>query len=1096
MTSGNPRRYVKSATLEESINKENLESIMETYLKAVHLYSNVHVSVTSQAGGIIKWKAGGDELRLFLSLRETLKHNGALKAEWLQNFSNDMNAFFDTIVNAFQELKSKREGLNAMLQYYKNIERVIQALTAVLGTSGQTQRGNVLSNNMQKASQMKSKCFEMLSNLDTILQKVRDDGLRSELLGLREEIQTSIDKLTNLLPSTTYGSLTPRSREENKSVEQQINDFTNTLKIYLSSQKSHFQSKLNGTPLDGTLSTGLNATTTNIQSAGASSGLFSRPGTMLARGAVVPPSTIKAIGGSISSSSPAEMTPELYLLWEDFISDDNLKLSPGTSRVFKDLHDHKNIMFFSRDNYDNNALISPLQSFKEISRLFNKRFDYIRKKDPKYSQRYRKAMGIAGGNAVPLAAAAATPPLPTSPSPGRSSPSLFKPGKNGLSTPSPSPSASASPMGILPSFKSGSDPGDEISSVINEIVNKISTQGLEDMPLTDTNDRYVNEMLQNLSKLRNKLATVFHKYVDFLEENRIPRQLRADPSSANSVNSGSGGGTVDNLAWADRAIKAATDMKGGDGEVGRYESSVNKVKKEATSLAPDFMYRKFDPLAARQYSEQAEMFLLQILSVSRDQIEENQDDIKSFAKNIGKTRVQSLIKRAAKSVFDANKKIEDYQKKPEKFIVGIGEKYLTEKASDTAIRTAEGAATASGPIGTGSGGIEASSEVNKKMLEGENKYEIGYAKIHQDDDLSHQLEEIQDDSRYLEKRVRDSLFDDLKSISTSYEKLLLDYKKKHSDFLWDQHRDGFKYMRYWRTIQSISEGERKYIEEYFEKLKKIRDVSNKTLMSMRQSMNKYFRDIDQDNVEEEEDPQNTPPSGGPNQKGKDDGDKKKDEEKRDFKMEDVKQWSRYLSRDQTEEILDKISDSIMSTEDVRQRISDMYYGKNKTFAEIATSPQLIITFVFKLVRLLFLYLALDYSERNFLTKYAKKVYGRNQDPPHPFNLVIVALAVEFALNLLLFVILIIIRFMFGTRFSYSQRKPGFELDDNFFLGYITDYIATTLILLLIAGIISNIIKKKKYFRYRYEGERGIRALSSMMMSIAIFIYLIPFSRVV
>lgn len=200
-----------------------------------------------------------------------------------------------------------------------------------------------------------------------------------------------------------------------------------------------------------------------------------------------------------------------------------------------------------------------------------------------------------------------------------------------------------------------------------------------------------------------------------------------------------------------------------------------------------------------------------------------------------------------------------------------------------------------------------------------------------------------------------------------------------------------------------------------------------------------------------------------------------------------------MTIDQRQEVQDKLSDAVNTTEKVRSRISRMYHGKVRpTFRELLQSPSLILVTCLKLLRLLFLYLALDFGERSLQTKYARQVYGKNMDPPHPLYMILIAMAVEGGLNLFLLLFLYVLKLMFGSTLKYGNAR----LDKSFLFGYALDYVVTSLILLVVAAIVSNVIVKKKYFRYRYEGERGIRALSSIVMTVAVPIYLIPFARVV
>jgi len=139
---------------------------------------------------------------------------------------------------------------------------------------------------------------------------------------------------------------------------------------------------------------------------------------------------------------------------------------------------------------------------------------------------------------------------------------------------------------------------------------------------------------------------------------------------------------------------------------------------------------------------------------------------------------------------------------------------------------------------------------------------------------------------------------------------------------------------------------------------------------------------------------------------------------------------------------------------------------------------------------LFAWAALHFSEHLFQLWYAQAVYGRNSDPPDPLVMIGLFLGIDMAMNVALMATLFLLRSLFAT------EGGNFPVDDTFLKAYVVDYLCVTLAVFVIAAVLAQVIKTKKYFRYRYEGDRGIRALQTMTFYVVIIMLLLPFFRLV
>jgi dolichyl-phosphate-mannose--protein O-mannosyl transferase len=77
---------------------------------------------------------------------------------------------------------------------------------------------------------------------------------------------------------------------------------------------------------------------------------------------------------------------------------------------------------------------------------------------------------------------------------------------------------------------------------------------------------------------------------------------------------------------------------------------------------------------------------------------------------------------------------------------------------------------------------------------------------------------------------------------------------------------------------------------------------------------------------------------------------------------------------------------------------------------------------------------------------------------------------------------------------FSANNTRFPVNSVFLKSYLIDWLCTTVVIFAISALIAEVMRKKKYFRYRYEGERGIRALKTIVFYVSMIILLLPFFR--
>jgi len=136
---------------------------------------------------------------------------------------------------------------------------------------------------------------------------------------------------------------------------------------------------------------------------------------------------------------------------------------------------------------------------------------------------------------------------------------------------------------------------------------------------------------------------------------------------------------------------------------------------------------------------------------------------------------------------------------------------------------------------------------------------------------------------------------------------------------------------------------------------------------------------------------------------------------------------------------------------------------------------------FKAIRIALTYLSLTITT-NFMTQiYMEKVLVNNEAPPTLLNFVWLFMFIDVIINFVLVLVLILLG-------KLGALGPAKDLYGE----YILDYGVCLVCLIPLALIVANVMYSKKYFLYKDDGLRAIRALSDIIFYISIVINLIPF----
>jgi hypothetical protein len=139
--------------------------------------------------------------------------------------------------------------------------------------------------------------------------------------------------------------------------------------------------------------------------------------------------------------------------------------------------------------------------------------------------------------------------------------------------------------------------------------------------------------------------------------------------------------------------------------------------------------------------------------------------------------------------------------------------------------------------------------------------------------------------------------------------------------------------------------------------------------------------------------------------------------------------------------------------------------------------------------------------------YTEKVYVRNENPPKLINMLFLFLGIELAMTV---VAMSLIGLLFhylmtdSSKTTASIAKPviapptieggasNFNMMEVMML-FAQDYVLYIIVMMIQGTIIANVMYSKKYFLYKEDGLRGIRAYTDMLVQTSLFNGSIPFN---
>jgi hypothetical protein len=176
--------------------------------------------------------------------------------------------------------------------------------------------------------------------------------------------------------------------------------------------------------------------------------------------------------------------------------------------------------------------------------------------------------------------------------------------------------------------------------------------------------------------------------------------------------------------------------------------------------------------------------------------------------------------------------------------------------------------------------------------------------------------------------------------------------------------------------------------------------------------------------------------------------------------------------------------TVNQIDNFRQKLVSLYNIKYSLMDVI--DNKFIALYVLKFVHFAILIAALYLTEKLFLEMYMKKVYAENKEPPNIYNMLGILVLIDIGFTLFLLTVLVLLMYINNT------PDNSFIINPNLITTFLIDYSVFMVFLSLVTLIIGNIIQMKRYFRYKTEGLRGIRAFKDIILGIAFALTLIPF----
>ena len=270
------------------------------------------------------------------------------------------------------------------------------------------------------------------------------------------------------------------------------------------------------------------------------------------------------------------------------------------------------------------------------------------------------------------------------------------------------------------------------------------------------------------------------------------------------------------------------------------------------------------------------------------------------------------------------------------------------------------------------------------------------------------------------------------------------YVTLHRRFMTQQHGEGARYMQYWRTVGKVSPAKDQQVGEWL-------DEHERTMTELAKVSRRRLALDARAEVEAV------------------------------LQIVSAAESQVRLDEAQMREAGDELDE--LSAWMLRQsaRVERLYQVGSQSLVDSLLEPEVVAMYSFKALRVLIAWLATSFASRAFQAVYRQRVYARDDPPPHPAAFVAMILGADAAAHVLFGVVLLAARHVWGIDVALLRM-------------WAIDWAIVTAAVAAVSLVIAQVVYSKRFFRYKYEGERGIRAMQELVFCVYCVAVPMPFFR--
>jgi hypothetical protein len=173
-----------------------------------------------------------------------------------------------------------------------------------------------------------------------------------------------------------------------------------------------------------------------------------------------------------------------------------------------------------------------------------------------------------------------------------------------------------------------------------------------------------------------------------------------------------------------------------------------------------------------------------------------------------------------------------------------------------------------------------------------------------------------------------------------------------------------------------------------------------------------------------------------------------------------------------------------------EELNDLYMRGGAPLLRSLLDPKILTLYALKALHVLIAWYAVNIASSVCQSAYRRAVYTLDNPPPSPLWFVLLALLLDAGMHVAVGVLLLVAKNMF------KADDNTFPVDATLLRMWAFDCAVVGAAVAALSVLVAEVVHSKKYFRYKYEGERGLRALRDMTFYTYCVLAPVPFYRLV